>query len=368
MIEAKEIVQILKKNKIDFYTGVPDSILKSLTKVISSYNSNKHVIATNEGSAVSLGVGYHLSTKKIPAVYLQNSGLGNIVNPIVSIAHKKVYSIPMLLLIGWRGAPDIKDEIQHKIQGTITQDLLKLLDIKYEIIDEKNFKKQITQLIKFSKKKKKTVAILFKKNDLSFNNDKSTIVNTLAKNRFTRSYFLKVLAAKTKNFKIVATTGYTARELYQIKKNKKISTNNDFYMVGGMGHASMVAFGFSLFSKKKTICLDGDGSFLMHLGSAGTIGQFSKKNFKHILLNNGCHESVGGQKTIANKIKVKNLSFSLGYKNYYLIKNKLYINSTLNKFLNSKGPSLLEVKIEKGSLKNLIRINNLNEVKIKFMN
>jgi phosphonopyruvate decarboxylase len=106
----------------------------------------------------------------------------------------------------------------------------------------------------------------------------------------------------------------------------------------------------------------------MHLGSAGTIGQFSKKNFKHILLNNGCHESVGGQKTIANNIKIKNLSFSLGYKNYYLIKNKLYINFTLNRFLNSKGPSLLEVKIEKGSLKNLIRINNLSEIKIKFMN
>ncbi len=155
MIEAKEIVRILKKNQIDFYTGIPDSVLKSLTKVISSYDSNKHVTATNEGSAVSLGIGYYLSTKKIPAVYLQNSGLGNIVNPIVSIAHKKVYSIPMLLLIGWRGAPDIKDEIQHKIQGAITQDLLKLLDIKYEIIDEKNFKKQITQLIKFSKKKKK---------------------------------------------------------------------------------------------------------------------------------------------------------------------------------------------------------------------
>ena len=156
MIEAKDIIKILKKNEINFYTGIPDSILKNLTKIVSNYSGSKHIIATNEGSAISLGIGYYLSSKKIPAIYLQNSGLGNIVNPIVSIAHEKVYSIPMLLLIGWRGAPDIADEIQHKIQGAITQDLLKLMDIKYEIIKKENYKQQISRLIKFSKKKKET--------------------------------------------------------------------------------------------------------------------------------------------------------------------------------------------------------------------
>ena len=125
MIEAEKIIKILKKNKINFYTGIPDSILKNLSKALSGYNKNNHIIATNEGSAVSLGIGYHLSTKKIPAIYLQNSGLGNIVNPIVSIAHKKVYSVPMLLIIGWRGSPNLIDEVQHKVQGTITQELLK---------------------------------------------------------------------------------------------------------------------------------------------------------------------------------------------------------------------------------------------------
>ena len=130
MIKAEKIIKILKKNKIDFYTGIPDSILKSLSKALSGYNKNKHIIATNEGSAVSLGIGYYLSTKKLPAIYLQNSGLGNIVNPIVSIAHEKIYSIPMLLIIGWRGAPNLNDEVQHKVQGAITQDLLKLMGIK----------------------------------------------------------------------------------------------------------------------------------------------------------------------------------------------------------------------------------------------
>ena len=367
MIAVENIIKLLKKNKIDFFTGVPDSILKNLSKVISKYNSSKHIIATNEGSAVSLGVGYHLSTKKIPAIYLQNSGLGNIVNPIVSIAHEKVYSIPMLLIIGWRGASNIKDEIQHRVQGTITLNLLNLMGIKYVIIKKKNYQKKITQLIKFSKKKRKPVAILFRKNELSYKKEK-TKNNKVSRIILKRSNFLKLLLTKTKNYKIVATTGYTSRELYQIKKNKNISTSNDFYMVGGMGHSSMVAFGFSLFSKKKTICLDGDGSFLMHLGSAGTIGQFSKKNFKHIVLNNGCHESVGGQKTIANDIKIKHLSFSLGYRNYFLIKNNKNINSVLNRFLNSSGPSLLEVKIGTGSFKNLLRIENLRKIKKHFMN
>ena len=367
MIEAEKIIKILKKNKINFYTGIPDSILKNLSKALSGYNKNNHIIATNEGSAASLGIGYHLSTKKIPAIYLQNSGLGNIVNPIVSIAHKKVYSVPMLLIIGWRGAPNLIDEVQHKVQGTITQELLKLMDIKYEIINKKNYEKKINQLVKYSKKKSKPVAILFKKGDLIYNK-KTKIKEKFLKNNFTRLDFLKILVEKSKNFKTVATTGYTSRELNQIKKNKKISTNNDFYMVGGMGHASMVSFGVSLFSKKKIICLDGDGAFLMHLGSVGTIGQFSKSNFKHVLLNNGCHESVGGQKTIANEINIKKLSFSLGYKNYYIIENKLSINSTINRFLNSKGPSLLEVKISKGTIRNLIRINNLNSIKKNFMN
>tara|TARA_Y100000590_G_C15703605_1_gene1007719 strand:- start:1064 stop:1828 length:765 start_codon:yes stop_codon:yes gene_type:complete len=251
MIEAEKIIKILKKNKINFYTGVPDSILKNLSNIISSFGDNKHIVATNEGSAVSLGVGYYLSSKKIPAIYLQNSGLGNIVNPIVSIAHEKVYSIPMLLLIGWRGSPKVADEVQHRIQGAITEKMLKLLDIKYAIVKEKKYEKQITELINFSKKKKKPVAILFKKNDVVLHNSRFQIRQNINKNYFTRPQFLKALATNSKGFKIVSTTGYTSREQYQIKKNQKISTKNDFYMVGGMGHASMVAFGFSFFSKKK---------------------------------------------------------------------------------------------------------------------
>lgn len=367
MIEIKKIINILNKNKIDFFTGIPDSVLKSLSNYLSKYTTKKHIIAANEGSAISLATGYYLSTKKIPVVYLQNSGLGNIVNPIVSIAHKKIYSIPMLLFIGWRGVPGMKDEVQHQVQGKITLKLLKLLGIKYRIINHKIFNKQLTGLIKYAKKHNQPVACLIKKNDLS-SYEKNNLKNGGIKNAsILRSEFLQRLMYKTKQYKIVATTGFTSREMYQLRKNKNLNKEKDFYMVGGMGHTSMVAFGYSLFSKKNIICLDGDGSFLMHLGSAATIGQFSKNNFKYILLNNGCHESVGGQPTIVDKIDIRKLSHSLGYKNYFFLNKKKTIGLILKSFLNSNGPAFLEVIIKTGSPKNLLRIKNLSAIKKNFI-
>jgi len=364
MILAKDLFFFLKK-KINFYTGVPDSVLKNLIDNFSNYKKVKHVIATNEGSAVSLAIGSYLSTKKIPCVYMQNSGLGNAINPLISIAHKKVYSIPLFLLIGWRGSPKKKDEPQHVAKGEITPDLLKLLNIKFCILKNKKDFIKIDRLLKYSYSKKSPVACLIKKDTLVSKKIKTNY--NINKNILRREFISKLLKNINTNSKIISTTGYTSREIHQLRKENNIKRGKDFYMVGGMGHAAILSMGYSLFSKNQIICLDGDGSILMHLGSLRTIGYFSKKNFKHILLNNNSHESVGGQKTTAHQINFEKLTLSLGYKKYFKLKNKKDLNLKIKKFLKSKGPSFLEVIISEGTLPKLSRPKNLLRIKKNFM-
>ena len=366
MILVKELLNTLKKNKISFYTGVPDSVLKNLSNYLDRLDKTKHIIAANEGSAISIGIGYYLSTKKIACVYLQNSGLGNAINPLISIAHKKVYSIPLLLMIGWRGSPNKKDEPQHKVKGKITPRLLKLLDINYCTLRKKEDMAKLNRLIKTSYRTKTVVACLIEKDVLRAQKKYKQIEK---KKFFTsrKDFIFKLLKQIPNNSKIISTTGYTSRELMQIRKEKKLFKGKDFYMVGAMGHASMVSLGYSLNSKKQIICLDGDGSMLMHLGSLRTLGYLGNSNIKHVLLNNNSHESVGGQPTTAAGIDFKKLVKSLGYKNYFKISQAKKINSTIKKFLNSKGLSFLEVLISIGSLNNLSRPSNLIKIKNKFM-
>ena len=365
MIFVEDLIKTLSQSDIKFYTGVPDSILKHLSFIIDKNNKKKNIVAVNEGSAVSIAAGYHLSTKKIPCVYLQNSGLGNALNPLVSITHKKVYSIPLLLLIGWRGSPGSKDEPQHNTKGKITPDILKLLNIKYILLDKKKDLAKIKRLIDFSRKNNNAVACLIKNNSLISKNKIKIKKNG---NNFTRrTFILELLKKISKKTKIVSTTGYTSRELDNILKEQNFKKPKVFYMIGGMGHASAVALGSSLFTKKNTICLDGDGSILMHLGSLRTCAFLGNKNFKHIILNNNSHESVGGTNTSAKTMDFKYLSKSLGYKNFFLIKKKSEIKKKLSFFLKCKGPSLMNVLIEKGISKKLTRPKNFIKIKEDFM-
>ena len=365
MIFSEDLFKTLKKNKIDFFSGVPDSILKNFLNTIENLPKNKNLITVNEGSAISFGIGYYLSKSKIPCVYFQNSGLSNAMNPLISIANKKVYSIPMILLIGWRGSPNKQDEPQHIAKGRITTDLLKLLKIDYKVLRKKSDLKFIKKLINKSKKENKITAFLIEKGTLK-NKKKFTrkIDKSLIKRYNFISKFLKLLPKKSK---IVSTTGYTSRELMKLSNLETIKKVQSFYMVGGMGHSASVAAGFAMHSSKKIFCLDGDGSILMHLGSLRTIGFLNNKNFKHIVLNNNSHESVGGQPTNADKIDFKNLSKSLGYKNYFFIKNKKNIIKTLKQFNKSKGPGLLEVKIRSETIENLPRPTNLDKIKKNFL-
>jgi phosphonopyruvate decarboxylase len=367
MIDAKNLFLFLKKNKIDFFTGVPDSVLKNFIYIIDSNKKKvQHIITANEGSAVALAVGNYLATKKPALVYMQNSGLGNAINPLISICHSKVYSIPLILMIGWRGSPKKNDEPQHQLKGKITPSILKLLNIKFLVLNNFRDLKKIKNLINYSKYKKRPVAFLIKNNILSLNGDFKK--DNESKNYLTREVVInELINAIKKNTRIISTTGYTSRELFQIRENKKSKNGKDFYMIGGMGHASMTSLGYSLSSKNQVICLDGDGSLIMHMGSLISTGLKSKSNFKHILLNNGSHESVGDQKIDTFKVNFNNISKGFGYKNYYFSKDNLSFDKNLKYFLKSKGPSFFEVYIRLESIKNLSRPKDLIKIKENFI-
>ena len=360
---GNKLLNLLIKKKITFFSGVPDSVLSDFIKLIEEKRGLKHIISSNEGTAVSTAIGHYLATKKIPCVYLQNSGLGNAINPLISIAHEKVYSIPLILIIGWRGAPGIKDEPQHKVKGNITLKLLKLLDINCISLDNGKNLKLIEKEIGSSIKNNKSIAILVKKNEMSSNQIKKKINKKL----ISRPLFIQKLLNKIpKNYNLISTTGYTSRELHQIRSLHNLKKGKDFYMVGGMGHASSVALGVNI-AKKKVICLDGDGSILMHLGSLLANSINGNNNFKHILLNNNSHESVGSFKTNVNNINFKLLIKSLKYKNYFKLNKIEKADFIIKKFLQSKGPSFLEVIISEGTIKNLSRPKDLKSIKNKFI-
>ena len=365
MIKVNSLIKILEKNNSDFFTGVPDSVLKQLSIYLQKKNKKQHIVASNEGAAVSIGIGHYLSTKKIPCIYMQNSGLSNALNPLISIANEKVYSIPLILIIGWRGSPRIKDEPQHNVKGKITLNVLKLLNIKYTIIRKNNDLIKFNKQIRNAKKNKKIVACLIEQGTLE-KNKKIELKKDFY--HLNKKLFLKTLLETVKkNTKIISSTGYSSRELMYLRNKYGFKDSKDFYMVGGMGHASSVAFGYSLFSNKQIICIDGDGSLLMHLGSIKTAGTFADKNFKYILLNNNSHDSVGGQNTYADDIDFKNLSKSLGFKKFYSIKNNNNLKKNIKKFLTGNSLSFLEVKVSNSKIKKLPRPTNLIKIKNLFM-
>ena len=365
MIKVNALINLLKKNNTNFFTGVPDSVLKELSSSLQNVNKKNHIIATNEGAAVSIGIGHYLSTKKIPAIYMQNSGLSNALNPLISIAHEKVYSIPLILIIGWRGSPRLKDEPQHNVKGKITEQILKLLNIKYTILRSISDLNKFDRQIKLAKKNKSIVACLIEQGTLekSKNIKKKKDFYNLDKEVFLKN----LLENLNKNTKIISSTGYNSRELMYLREKYKFKKTKDFYMVGGMGHTSSVALGYSLSSKNKTICIDGDGSLLMHLGSIKTAGTFANKNFKYILLNNNAHDSVGGQSTYSNDIDFEKLSKSLGFQKFYSIKDLKNLKTIIKKFLLDKSLCFLEVKVTNSKIKKLPRPTDLIKIKNQFM-
>ena len=369
MISPEKMYKLLLQRNVSFFTGVPDSLLQDFCAYVDDKTvSGNHIIAANEGNAVALAMGHYLATANIPLVYMQNSGLGNSINPITSLADAGVYSIPMLLVIGWRGEQGITDEPQHIKQGRITSQQLELLGITYRVLDKKSDPELLLdELFCCLMKNKSPVAMLVRKG--TFENYKSKR-KVLSLSSLRREDALKtILSLADSSDLIVSSTGKISREVFEIRAARK-QKQRDFLTVGGMGHTSSIALGVAIGRPgRRVICLDGDGSVLMHLGAMAINGHLKPANFFHIVLNNAAHESVGGQPTVAGHIDFSNLSSSLGYSTYFSVSGVDDLKDKWAIAANSVGPVLIEVRIAMGSRPNLGRpTSSPEENKQSFMN
>jgi phosphonopyruvate decarboxylase len=352
MLSPEFFFRALKEERINFFSGVPDSLLKNICAYITDNTIDKnHIIAANEGNALSLGIGYHLATNKLPLVYMQNSGLGNIVNPLLSLADTDVYAIPMLLMIGWRGEPNVKDEPQHKKQGRITIELLESMGIKYQILSSNTSnaeaEKIIQEAVSYAQKNNTPYALVVRKG--SFENYKLKS-DTKGDFPLLREQAIKLIVDRLSEKDIVvSTTGVTSRELFEYREALGQGHEKDFLTVGGMGHANQIALGIALQKPDRQVfCFDGDGAMLMHMGSLAINANTRCSNFKHIIFNNGAHDSVGGQPTVAYKIDVEAIANAVGYDMVLQANNEYEIKNALKELQQFNGMVLLEIRVNKG--------------------
>ncbi|WP_232100172.1 phosphonopyruvate decarboxylase [Lonsdalea populi] len=345
---------------IRFFSGVPDSLLKELCLAVNGNKEYIHQLASNEGTAVGMAIGYHLATNSIPAVYLQNSGLGNIVNPICSLASKDVFGIPLLLIIGWRGeikddGTQLHDEPQHVMQGRVTLAQLDVLDIPYQILegDQNVDFPSIIRLLELAHQEKRPVALVVRKNTFSACTLPKAPLETTATllREEAVAHCLSVLPAEVP---IVSTTGMLSRELYELREQRGESHERDFLTVGGMGLASQIALGISEGQPgKKVVCLDGDGAMLMQLG--GLTNSALSANLIHIVINNGAHDSVGGQPTAASRLPLSPLASASGYSRVTSVDSQDALQSALRRALSMEGSQFIEVRCRVGHRDNLGR-------------
>jgi len=361
LISPKLFYEFLKKQGISFFAGVPDSLLKEFCAYVEAVTPiSSHVIAANEGTAIGIATGHYLATGNLPMVYFQNSGLGNTINPLLSLADKEVYSIPLILLIGWRGEPGLKDEPQHIKQGRVTPDILNSIDIPFKIITEDFIKSSLNVqwAIEKALNTNSPVALLVKKGVFNKSEQTQVIIDTQENNLISRENAISIITENlSKESIIVSTTGMISRELYEQRSKKKQDRSTDFLTVGSMGHASQIALGICKSNPtKQIVCLDGDGAALMHLGGMATIGTNLEGNLLHIVLNNGAHDSVGGQPTVANKISLTSIAKACCYEKVFgpIIK-KDQIISLIKKLNQEKGMRFIEIRVKKGARSDLGR-------------
>ncbi|MBN4049056.1 phosphonopyruvate decarboxylase [archaeon AH-315-M20] len=354
MISCEKLFETFKKNNLLFFTGVPDSLLKDFCAYVTDNTpKEKNIITSNEGNAIALAAGHYLATGKFGLVYMQNSGLGNTTSPLTSLADSEVYSIPMLLLIGWRGEPGVKDEPQHVKMGKVTLSLLDNLNIPYKILND-NYENIIKEAKRYMEKNKSPFAIVVKKGTF----EKYTLKNKKETNyELNREEAIKIIVPLLDEKDIiVSTTGKTSRELFELREENKQGHEKDFLTVGSMGHSSSIALGIALQKPGRIVyCFDGDGALIMHMGSLSSIGQQKPKNFRHIVFNNFAHDSVGGQPTAAWNIDIPKIAKANGYVDAFSVETKEEIIDYVKKIKEMGGPVLLEVKVNKGSRKDLGR-------------
>ena len=360
MIRPEFFIEALREKGIDCFAGVPDSLLKNICAYITDHFDAAHnIIAANEGAAVGLAAGHYLATGQPACVYMQNSGEGNIINPLASLTDQEVYNIPVLLLIGWRGRPGVHDEPQHVKQGKVTTGLLNVMGVNYEVLSKEEDKaaKQIEKAAK-ALANKEVFALVIEKDTFEDYKLQNVEVNDLTMSR--EEAIQTVAAALGEKDCIVSTTGMISRELFEYRAAMNQGHERDFLTVGSMGHASQIALGIAMAkTDRKVWCFDGDGAAIMHMGSMAIVANKAPKNYVHVVFNNGAHDSVGGQPTVGLKIDLPAVAKAVGYKATISVDSKEGLKkelSTLNsQFSTVGGPVLLEIKVKKGNRKDLGR-------------
>ena len=356
MIQPKQFIERLRTGGVEFFAGVPDSLLKNLCAYITDNVSRENnIIAANEGGAVALAAGYHLATGKTGCVYMQNSGEGNAVNPLLSLMDADVYRIPLLLVIGWRGEPGVHDEPQHVKQGKVTLSLLDAMGIPYAVLDE-NWEGQVDEALRVISETNGIYALIVRKGTF----EEYKLQNQVASEwPLGREEAIKIVVDKLRDDDIVvSTTGMISRELFEYREAKNQGHAHDFLTVGSMGHASQIELGIALQKpNRRIVVFDGDGALLMHMGGMAIIGDYAPKNLVHIVFNNGAHDSVGGQPTVGQKIDIEVIAKAVGYADVMSVDNETALCCAMN-HVNCAiidGVSLINVNVRKGNRKDLGR-------------
>ncbi len=356
MIRPEFFIETLREKGIDCFAGVPDSLLKNICAYITDHFDAEHnIIAANEGAAVGLAAGHYLATGQPACVYMQNSGEGNIINPLASLTDQEVYNIPVLLLIGWRGRPGVHDEPQHVKQGKVTTGLLNVMGVNYEVLSKEEDKaaKQIDKAAK-ALANKEVFALVIEKDTFEDYKLQNVEVNDLTMSR--EEAIQTVAAALGEKDCIVSTTGMISRELFEYRAAMNQGHERDFLTVGSMGHASQIALGIALAQPDRRVwCFDGDGAVIMHMGSMAIVANKAPKSYVHVVFNNGAHDSVGGQPTVGLKINLPAIAKAVGYKANYSVDSKAELESVLDKINSFESPALIEIKVKKGNRKDLGR-------------
>ncbi len=351
MLDQKLVFEALAKNGVTFFTGVPDSYLNGFCNYALANMPESNIIAANEGNAVGIAAGHYFASEEIPLVYMQNSGEGNAVNPLASLVDKDVYAVPMLLLIGWRGQGDTEpNHPQHKLQGEITPKLLDIMHIPYTVLtdDDAEFASVIEKAIAYCKENRAPYGLIAPKGVMAASEKANNVDAVYPMSR--EEAIEVVLNNMPADTVYSATTGRATRELFFLRERRNETKAHDYLNVGSMGHASSVAFGMALEKPdRKFVCFDGDSAAIMHMGSFAMASSRPCPNYIHIVLNNGAHESVGGQPSVGHMIDFTKIAEACGYETVgKAVTTEQELIEALEKMKNASKTAFIDVRIHKG--------------------
>ena len=356
MLNADDSLCALSDAGVNFFTGVPDSLLKDFCACVTkTMTARDHVIAANEGAAVGLAIGHYIGTGSIPLIYLQNSGLGNIVNPLLSLASHEVYGIPIVLMLGWRGEPGVNDEPQHIHQGRVMFAMLESMNIPTVVLSDDNLKAEIQTkaAVEQARKTKSPVAIVVRKNTFSkFEGPQFGTDHPMSR----EEAIIAAAESLEDNAAVICTTGMPSRELFEFRARNNAGHHRDFLTVGGMGHAIQIALGLAMAQPHRRVyCFDGDGAALMHMGSMAITGQSRAKNLIHLVFNNGVHDSVGGQPTVGFDIDMPKIATGCGYFSAQRVTTQAGLQNAIVSSRGTDGATFIEAQVRPGNRANIGR-------------